>query len=549
MATTTAEDLKKMLVEGYDQTYHDGLWSQLARAFGSSTMHDGIGRISGAGGRFPDYAPVKPWGGQDEVGVSKRILNTQFLILSRIMRSDFQPEYPDIDKRMAEVRKQFFLKRSEGDGRIDGQWLNQHVATFLDGDGLGLGVTLVGLKPNPVTKKMRVSAQNIPLLRFAYDRHVRSLSEAKWCFVMHYMRPEEAEAKYGKQAVKDSIVPLMQWGNMEPINVVRIFEGWTTGIGKADPTFFTIAGDIINNPISLVQNPWGAALPVAHYEHLIRPGAQRPTGRIITLQAEEEALNQMDRAMIREASRVGFDIMVEGQINEDDLDAINNGEQGVIAKAIKPLQQGELPYHRIPAPGVQENVLAVADRVERTFNANAGVNDFDRGNLSEQTRTLGENQLLDERSKVQSNWSILQLAKYAVRFVEKVEMVAASGDTDPITLNIFGVQIPINDPGNPVSSIATFCQENTRIVISEDSLLKGDLDQERQANMARYAPFVPFAGTLVDPQWLVEGMLEAAGFDPKEAMGIQGQMAAGQTQPTTPPPNPLEVGSAPAAPA
>src|SRR6266436_7155715 len=59
MPITTAEDLKTMLVEGYDQSYHDGLWMQQARAFGSSNTAEGVGRLSGVGGRFPDYAPIK----------------------------------------------------------------------------------------------------------------------------------------------------------------------------------------------------------------------------------------------------------------------------------------------------------------------------------------------------------------------------------------------------------------------------------------------------------------------------------------------------------
>jgi hypothetical protein len=78
-----------------------------------------------------------------------------------------------------------------------------------------------------------------------------------------------------------------------------------------------------------------------------------------------------------------------------------------------------------------------------------------------------------------------------------------------------------NDPMDQNSSIAVWLEEESDIVVSEESLTKGDMAQERAEKIQRISIFQ--GNPMVDPVWATEEMLKAAGFDPKKAM-IQNQM-------------------------
>lgn len=538
---TPKEEITKRLINGYDKWYYESLYRQQVKAFG-----DAISEVSsdlGASGRFPDF-PVVTLRIQ-EVGTSHRILSTQFITLSRIMRADPEPESPEVDKWTGEVRKQFFLARARGTGNADGEWMDQHTNVFLDGDGLGCGVALIGLKVNPNTKKNYVDIRHVPITQVLWDRNERSLSRARWVCVMHYLALDLAEALYGAEIVKQYSRDLWQNQSEEPVHVVRIFEYYDLGFGKGEPTRAIIPGDLDQTPIEVTKNVF-QCLPIAFYEHLLRPGMRRPTGRIAMLLAGQESLNECERSMRAEMRRVGFDMLAADLINVTDIGRINDGESGVVARMDRMLNPGEVPFIRIPGAELTQTTLAYKEDQEKEFVANSGVTELDRGSFSNSERTLGENQLVDQRSKTQSNWSVLQLARYYRRLCEKVFKIAAIGDTDPVTLDIFGTNVTLNS-GDPNSAVETWMEEPSKIVISEDSLLKGDLTSERMAAVQQLQPLLPFVGQGVDPGWFIPEMIEALGFDPKEAMGQAGQMAlqqAQQPQPGQPQPGQPLAGAA-----
>jgi hypothetical protein len=515
---TTAEQIKNRLINGFDKQYYESLDIQTRKTFGDACEATGI--VSSSGQLFPDYRDIRLE--VQEIGVSQRILNTQFITLSRIMRADPEPEFPQVDKWTAEVRKQFFLERSRGTGYADGEWMAQHVATFLDGDGLGRGITQIGLKTNPATGKQRVHLRNVPVKQVLVDRNERSLTRARWICFLHYVPLDVAGAMYGAKVVKDHTHRMMESNADHPIECVRIFEYYDLGFGKGTPTMAVIPGDIGNEPLYVEENPFGC-LPVAFYEHLIRPGMRWATGRISLLLAGEESINEAERAMRSEMRRVGFDVVTDA-LNVDDLDRVNDGEHGVVARLDRPLATGEQPHVRIPGGEIQQTALVYLEHLDKQFTADSGVTDLDRGSDVEGAETLGEVQLTDARSKTQSNWSVYQTAKYFQRVVEKVLKIAAVGDLDPTILDIFGNNIPINDETQPASMIEAWLEEPSNIIISEEALLKNDAEQESVRKMNKLAAIQPFT----DPMWFGEEMIKAAGYDPKEAMGQMGQaMGAG----------------------
>lgn len=516
---TTAEQIKDRLIKGFDRQYYESLDTQTRKTFGDACDNNS-GLVTTSGQLFPDFRDIRL--DIQENGVSQRILNTQFITLSRIMRANPEPEFSQVDKWTGEVRKQFFLERSRGTGYADGDWMAQHVSTFLDGDGLGTGVTQIGLKTNPKTGKQRVHLRNVPIKQVMWDRNERGIGRARWVCILNYVPLDIAAAMYGNKLMEERRMQMHDSGSSSPIECVRIFEYYDLGFGKGTPTMAVIPGDIDQTPISVDDNPWGC-LPIAHYEHLLRPGMRNATGRISILLADEEALNDAERRARYESKRHGFDIASD-VLNPDDLERINSGEAAVIVRQDQPLPAGYELFTRVPGGESSNTLQAELERLDRNFIRNSGVTDLEMGGDVQGAETLGEVQLVDARSKTQGNWTVFQTAKYFERVVEKVMKIAALGDEDPTVLDIFGSNIPINT-GEQGSAIAEWLMEPSNIIVSEESLMKTDAVRETQQKLQTLEPLAPLVQAgIVDPMWYAEQTIKAAGYDPKEALAQQQPM-------------------------
>jgi hypothetical protein len=512
MKLTTPENIQARLLNGYDKGYYDSLWKQACMAFGEPGQESLLAGGSG-GKRFPDFPDLTPT--MAEVGTSKRILNTQFITLSRVMYSDPEPEFLGVDKITGKIRQEFYKARSCGEEYGDGDWATQFNSAFMDGDGLGTGVVQIGLKTNPKTGYRRVHARHSPIFQTLWDRNERSIGRARWIAFLQYIPLDVAEAQFGKKFAADNRHEMTESGTEEPIECVRILDYWDIGYGKGEPTHALIADDLDGEVIQREENPYGC-LPVAFYEHLLIPGMRRALGRIPLLMAGQEALNQAERYMREAMKRPGFTMIGAELFEEADFERVVAGEGGLI-RTERPINQGEVIAQFVPGEEVSQTTLAYMQMLEKDFTANAGVTEFDRGSNPEQSRTLGENQLVDERSKVQSNWSALQAAKMHRRAVEVAMKVAAVGDNDPVEISLDGVRVTINDPQDSRMSIATWLEEPATVIVDEESLGKSDLMREQAMQTQKLMTLQPLIGQTIDPLWWTDELLKAQGIDPREA--------------------------------
>jgi hypothetical protein len=510
MKLTSKENIQARLCNGYDKGWYDSIWKQMCYAFGEQGQESlGIGGDK----RFPDFADLTPT--MSEVGTSKRILNTQFITLSRVMYSDPEPEFPDVDKITGQIRQSFYQARATGEEYGDGDWATQFNAAFMDGDGVGTGVVQLGLKTNPKTGFRKLTAQHVPILQTLWDRNERSISRARWIAFLHYIPMDVAEAQFGKRFATENRHEMKESGSEEPIECVRILDYWDIGHGKGEPTHAFIVDDLDGEVIEIEENPYGC-LPCAFYEHLLIPGMRRAVGRIPLLMAGQEALNQAERYMREAMKRPGFTMVGAELFEESDFERVINGEGGII-RTKRPLAAGELIAQFVPGEEVSQTTLAYMQLLEKDFTANAGVTEFDRGSNPDQARTLGENQLVDERSKVQASWSALQAAKMHRRAVEVGLKIAAIGDNDPVMLAVDGNTVPINDPSDTRLSIANFLAEPSRVIVSVESLAKNDMLREQQMATQKLMGLQPLVGQTIDPIWWTDELLKANGYDPAEA--------------------------------
>lgn len=508
---TKSEEIKNRLVTGYDRGWYESIYRQICYAFGETSV-DYPGTSSGH--EFPDFPDITPQ--MQEVGVTRRILNNQFIALSQVMANDPEPEFPDVDAQTATVRQRFYAARANGDRYGEGDWATQANAAFLDGDGLGTGVVQIGLKTNPRTGFKRVTAQHIPLVQCLWDRNARGISRARWIAFLHYVPLDVARHTYGKKFAAENRHEMRDSNTDAPIECVRIFDYWDIGSGLGKPTHAVIPDDISKDPMKVEENPYGC-LPFAFYEHLMLPGMRRATGRIPLLMAGQEAMNQIERFMLDSMNQRPFTLIGAELIDEEDMERVKDGD-GWLVRMKRPVQPGETVASSVMGGEVNASALQLLSLMERDFTATGGKTDMDKGLNPEDDRTLGENQLVDARSRVQSGWSAMQAAKFHQRMVEVALKVAAVGDNDPVEVQFDGAPVTINDEEDSRMSIAGFLEEPSRVVIDIESLAKTDLAREQAEKLSKLMSLGDLVQIgAVDAKWWSEERLKALGYDPQEA--------------------------------
>lgn len=511
MPKTPAEDIRKRLLQGYDPNHYASLYRQMCYAFGDDWNKNRRSGIDSTGGSFPDWPEITVR--YMEVGRSRRILNSQFIGLSRSMGNAPAPEFPQLSKQSAEVRKQFYLARYHGNERED-SWADEHAAAYMDGDGLGAGFVHFGLKTNPKTGYQYVSAEHSPAVLTLYDRHERHPGRARWVCFVKYLAIDQASALFGEKVAKTYVRQLHDNFSTYPLDVVRVFDYYDMGWGpKGTPTRALIPGDFANEPLFVEENTF-ECLPFSHMTYLIAPGMRRPTGRIVMQMATQEGLNEIERHLRKALKSPTFNLMDVTQLNAKDLARLNAGDANVNVRIENPRPDAP-PYIRIPGAEVAQTILALRDMYERQFNADSGTTDFERGNMSMEKRTLGENELLDSRSQTQSSWSQMQAVKMHQRSVEVALKIAEKFDKDPVLLDIFGTNALFNEPSQPHSWMSEWLQEPSRVLIGDDQLRARDAKQDQMDRLQMLSTLAPeVQAGLLSAQKFAEEKLRALNEDP-----------------------------------
>lgn len=531
---TPADAITERFIQAYDPIYRNSIYQQMRYAFGETWRKDfGASGALDVGG-FPDYPDIKVR--YQEIGRSRRILNSQFIGLSRVMYSDPQPEFPQVDKYTAEVRKQFFLARyrgtGAGEGPMDGdeeggsyagdegegEWADEMAAAFMDGDGLGLGFVQVCLRTNRRTGFQQVHLRHSPLIFTLWDRFERSPGRARWIAFVRYMPVEEAALLFGREQAEANVRLVYDGQRSYGVRQVRYFEYYDTGYENGAPTRAVILGDIQNPPAVLEENAFGC-LPMAYYCHLLVPGMRTPIGRIAMQMNTQESINEVERALKRAMRAPQFSIADVSQLDEEDMKRVNAGEGNVIVRWKMKPQHNQPPFIRTPGAEVAQTVLKYFEVLDEQFTVDSGVTDFDRGVQPRSNRTLGEDQLIDQRGQTQTSWSELQAMRFHIRTVRRVLDIAGMYDRDPATLDIFGKNYTVNDPARPASTISHWLKEPSQVAINADSLRYQDVQQVRAQRLQQLLAVAPFVGSVLDSQWFGEELAKALGEqDPKTAM-------------------------------
>ena len=512
MAITSTDTIKANLLQGYDPQWYASLYRQMCYSFGDDWNK--IKSVRGEHGTFPDFPEITVK--YMEVGRSRRILNSAFIGLSRTMGNDPSPEFPQLDKFTAEVRKQWYMSRYAG-SMYEGEWAQVHADAFMDGDGLGVGFVQFGLKSNPKTQFQYVTCEYSPAVLTLYDRHERTPDRARWMAFAKYLSVDQAAAMLGWKKAKEHSRPLNDGDQTYPLEVVRVFDYYDIGIGpKGTPTRALICGDLANAPITVTENDF-ECIPQSHMLYFMAPGMKRPTGRIVMQMSTQEGLNEIERFLRKALKNPGFNIIDVTQFDKRDVARLNAGETNVNLRLTTP-RPGVPPFYRVEGAEVAQTILYLRDMYERQFNTDSGTSDLERGNQLTQTKTLGEAQLLDQRSQTQSSWSDIQALKMHRRSVEMAVHIGEKFDRDPLLLDIFGDNILFNDPAVPSTYMNNWLAEPSKAMIAADSIRARDNQMDlalRRRTIVELGDLVQMG--LISPQKFAEERLRASGFnDPGE---------------------------------
>jgi hypothetical protein len=319
-------------------------------------------------------------------------------------------------------------------------------------------------------------------------------------------------------------------GEGHPLRAVRVFEYFDVGIAGKAPTRMVVLGGLGQEPVEYGPNPYGPCLPFGFFTYFLAPGMRRPMGRIPFQMAAQEAINEIEHYMRAQMKQPEFTLLDSQSLHAQDLQNVIGGKVPAYVRIEKPAQAGmTAPVVRVPSGGINQAVIALQEALERQFTADSGTTEFDRGMQASSQRTLGENQLVDQRGGVQAAWSEHMAAKAYVRTIDRVFKIASLVDRDPIAIDVFGTNYLLNSPEDPDSYISQWLEEPSSIIIDAQSLRRQDGAMKSAQRLAQLEVLAPHVGAGIDPLWFIKEKLKAIGEqDPREAMG--GGDQAGQME-------------------
>jgi hypothetical protein len=516
----TGSDITDRITRAFDPAWHNSVQRRMRYAYGEP--FDGNAPGAETPGKMPWFEDIAAR--TKEVGRSMRILQTCYIALSKTVYGIPEPKYPQVHKFDQEVRTQAWLARYEGANGCDDEWEGQFNLEFLEGNGLGVGYVQHGFKRNPETGLMFSTVEHCPTLFCIGDRHVRGPARARHWSVVKYLDVDDAvemlRGKVPEHDVRAEARPIADDTTQLSFDVVRVVEYYSKGIGGCAPTRALIPTDIDREPWLVEANPFGS-LPRSFYLHLLPPGFRYPIGLIDLQMATQEEINRVERSFRETLEHGPVDLVQTDMFEEGELKKWETGKSNRL-RMKRPTTRGDVPIARTPGSEIRSSEMAYYQMLIRQNNEETSSTDAERGQLSLEKRTLGEVQLAEAKSAPASNWTrkqTLNMFRRAVeRFGEYIPM-----DKDPLILDVFGSNIPINNPSDPMSWLSKWFEEYSRVVIAESSLEEQDYKAEQ---FRRSAELDTLAFLTPTRKWQEE-KVKAIGEDPSDWLPEETQAQSG----------------------
>lgn len=512
--------VQKLIRSAIDVGQLDSLYRKQRYSFGEpweSAITD-----SQRGGVWPIYPSIRVQG--LEIGRNRDILVAQSRVLSRMMATTPMPSFPKIQSEIVrDVLRGFWKARAESDYGDATNWKAHIDSWFQDADALGYGAMAIGLEDFD-DELQRVTLRHIPACNVIWDPLQRNPLHASWVAWWYFLDPAQAEARYGWGEVKGAVENYTfedDDARPDQIEAVRVIEfvcrpvmSGRRVVRKGQKA--VILKDVDSTPITLKDNEFDC-VPIEFMVNLLMPGMQYPIGRVDLQLATNEMQAEVDR-YIRDHMRIPtLDLVDTTKAETSELKKFYRQNQHIEAVRTK-ADLGAQPVTRIPVPPMDASVMILGERLERRKNEERGLTELDMGNQASSDRTKYENQEMQQGSIQNNAWTRYQASLALARLVRKVFKVAHEFDTAPVTVDIGGHNVLINDPGNPDSYIQSFLdiEPIDEVLIDEDSLTVSDDRTRKAMRVAALKVLEPLVGQVYDPVKYAEELLKATIDQPFE---------------------------------
>lgn len=198
----------------------------------------------------------------------------------------------------------------------------------------------------------------------------------------------------------------------------------------------------------------------------------------------------------------------------------------VFLRSTQPLPQ---PLIKVERSDVTNADMALREMLERQFAVDSGLTDLDRGVLQASERTKAENEMAQAGAQQNQSASRLQLMVFLSELGDLVTHIARDWDRSPTWVDVFGSNLLLNDPSEPLMSLANWFAEPSQVRIAEESLTSGDDTSRRLRRIAEMDAMVPYVQLGLNPTKLVEERVKAAQLDDVDEW--VGQMPAAEAPP------------------
>lgn len=464
-------------------------------------------------------------------GHSRRPLNANYIMQSRVMGEMPEPMFPQLDPYTAEARKQWCLNRDKQRYSL-GEWFTHLTDCFNYADSLGYGCVQVGPKIDPYDQTRTVGVQSVSPLNMLWDPLAPHPSQSSWMAVVHYMTPDDAIALYGgkkRKVIQQQSQPAWKTVASQEWDIVRVIEYYDMGTGKGEPTYAVIIGHIGKDDAFAMRefNP-RSDLPFAIMVNFVAPGMRRPVGRVHLQLQSAKMLNLLETYMHRTLSmQPDVDLIFEEAIHPDDWLKLQEGKPITHLRLRK--QVDKQPWYRIDKKDIPRSVLQMMDYYNRQYTEDSGLSELDRGVTPEKVRSASEINLIQSNSQINQGWIPREAMRFTSRFYQRAVMVGKDEDEKQILIDYKGNNIPYNDPDAleqyPNLRVEKILEEFSTIIIDQQALSAADDEIKKQRRQVFLQSLLAL-GLPVDPAWITEEYLAAGGKDDaKIAMGQAGTSA------------------------
>lgn len=508
------ELIERRLREGLDHQHLTSLYRRQCYAFGMP-WEGGYAAGTIADGSWPIFPDI-----QDswlKIGESRRLLNTAYQVAARMLSGTPRWEFPQVGSPLErEVRSQWFAQRYQERAQYD--WRTAITTTVAAGDSLGYSCIEVGLTEEGDYQK--VALRHVPPGQVMYDRHALSPKDARWGATMDLMAVEDAEAEYGVRRVEGKARSWKLSSSSDEVQVVPVIRYWSK------TTRAVILGDIGEPVLFRKENTFGR-LPLVFYVHFVAPGMRYPVGRIQFQLSTAQMISESE-IQLRDKTREPNYVMIDASAWEDEdmQDLRDKMPNTVFLRSTQPLPQ---PLIKVERSDVTNADMALREMLERQFAVDSGLTDLDRGVLQASERTKAENEMAQAGAQQNQSASRLQLMVFLSELGDLVTHIARDWDRSPTWVDVFGSNLLLNDPSEPLMSLANWFAEPSQVRIAEESLTSGDDTSRRLRRIAEMDAMVPYVQLGLNPTKLVEERVKAAQLDDVDEW--VGQMPAAEAPP------------------